>query len=93
MCSNLFIRETRVRNWGVAGFRGDAAMFGIMKPSWPWDDGLIDDRNARPLTIAFAAIVAIWALAFALTLASWRFGAHEVQPAQSPAAISSLTGN
>ena len=67
-------------------------MFDIVKHSWSWDESLIDDRNERPLTIGFATIVAVWALAFALTLASWHFGAHEAQPAPNAPVITSLTG-
>ena len=62
-------------------------MFDTAKHSWSWDESLIDDRNERPLTIGFATIVAVWALAFALTFASWHFGAHQMQPAQNPMAI------
>jgi hypothetical protein len=35
-----------------------------------YDEGLIDHRNARPLTIAFATIVTVWMLGFALVSVS-----------------------
>jgi hypothetical protein len=35
-----------------------------------YDEGLIDHRNARPLTIAFATIVTVWMLAFGLVSVS-----------------------
>ncbi len=31
-----------------------------------YDEGLIDNRNERPLTIAFATIMTVWMLAFGL---------------------------
>jgi hypothetical protein len=76
----------------MTGLRGDKAMFGIVKQPWSWDESLLDDRNERPLAIAFATIVAVWALAFALTLASWHFGAHQQQPAERPAVVMSQSG-
>ena len=33
-----------------------------------WNDALIDERSERPMLIAFAATVAVWALAFVLAL-------------------------
>jgi hypothetical protein len=41
-----------------------------------YDDGLIDHRNTRPLTIAFATIVTVWMLAFGLVSASAHIGAQ-----------------
>ena len=35
-----------------------------------YDEGLIDHRNSRPLTIAFATIVSVWMLAFGLVSVS-----------------------
>jgi hypothetical protein len=35
-----------------------------------YDEGIIDQRNARPLTIAFATIVTVWMLAFGFGLVS-----------------------
>jgi hypothetical protein len=40
-----------------------------------YDEGLIDRRNARPLTIAFATIVTVWMLAFGLVSASGQLNA------------------
>jgi hypothetical protein len=33
-----------------------------------WDLSVIDERNERPLRVAFMAAVAAWAVAFLLTL-------------------------
>jgi hypothetical protein len=41
-----------------------------------YDEGLIDNRNARPLTIAFATIVTVWMLAFGLVSVSNELKAH-----------------
>jgi hypothetical protein len=41
-----------------------------------YDEGLIDHRNARPLAIAFATIVTVWMLAFALVSVSSELKAH-----------------
>jgi hypothetical protein len=41
-----------------------------------YDEGLIDHRNARPLTIAFATIVTVWMLAFGLVSLSSELKAH-----------------
>jgi len=35
-----------------------------------YDKGLIDHRNERPLAVAFATIVVVWALAFGMVSAS-----------------------
>ncbi len=36
----------------------------------PYDDGMIDDRNLRPLAIAFVTILMGWMLAFGLYFVS-----------------------
>jgi hypothetical protein len=41
-----------------------------------YDEGLIDHRNARPLTIAFATIVTVWMLAFGLVSVSGQINAQ-----------------
>jgi hypothetical protein len=41
-----------------------------------YDEGLIDHRNARPLTIAFATIVMVWMLAFGIVSVSGQLNAH-----------------
>jgi hypothetical protein len=33
-----------------------------------WDLSLIDERNERPLLVAFVAVIAIWATAFLFAL-------------------------
>jgi hypothetical protein len=40
-----------------------------------YDEGLIDERNVRPLTIAFATMM-VWMLAFGLVSASGEISAH-----------------
>jgi hypothetical protein len=52
-----------------------------------YDEGLIDHRNARPLTIAFATIVMVWMLAFGIVSVSAQFGAHSHQMVESAASI------
>ena len=54
-----------------------------------FDGILIDERNERPLTIALATIVVVWALAFALTLASGHLAARSAHSFESAAAITS----
>ncbi|HEY5207478.1 MAG TPA: hypothetical protein VIJ63_23190 [Roseiarcus sp.] len=41
-----------------------------------YDEGLIDHRNERPLAVAFATILIVWALAFGLVSVS---GRHHAQ--------------
>jgi hypothetical protein len=50
-----------------------------------------DDRNDRPLTIAFATIVAVWSIAIALTLASERIGARGLSSASGGAIVSIMS--
>jgi hypothetical protein len=52
-----------------------------------YDEGVIDDRNARPLTIALATIVMVWMLAFGVVSVSAQFGAHSHQMAESAVSI------
>jgi hypothetical protein len=52
-----------------------------------YDEGMIDDRNARPLTIAFATIVMVWMAAFGIVSVSAQFGAHSHQMVESAASI------
>ncbi len=52
-----------------------------------YDEGLIDQRNARPLTIAFATIVIVWMAAFGIVSASTEVSAHSHPVAQSAASI------
>lgn len=51
-----------------------------------YDEGLIDHRNARPLTIAFATIVMVW-MAFGIVSVSAQCGAHAHHMAPSAASI------
>ena len=41
-----------------------------------YDEGLIDHRNERPLAVALATILVVWALAFGLVSASGHLNAH-----------------
>lgn len=51
-------------------------MYGIVKSFGSYDESVIDQRNERPLTIAFATILLVWAMAFGLTFASAHVGGH-----------------
>jgi hypothetical protein len=48
---------------------------------------MIDDRNERPLTIAFATIVTMWLLGSGLVFVSTHLSAESGQSAQSAAPI------
>jgi hypothetical protein len=50
---------------------------------------MIDDRNERPLTIAFATIVTMWLLGFGLVFVSTHVNAESGQIAQGAAPIAS----
>ena len=52
-----------------------------------YDERMIDDRNARPLTIAFATIVMVWMLAFGIVSVSAQIGAQSHHVAESAASI------
>ncbi len=52
-----------------------------------YDEGLIDHRNARPLTIALATIVMVWMAAFGIVSVSAQVGAHARHMAPSAASI------
>ena len=52
-----------------------------------YDERVIDDRNARPLTIAFATIVMVWMLAFGVVSVSAQIGVQSHQMADSAASI------
>ena len=45
-----------------------------------FDRNQLDNRNERPLAIALTTIISVWALAFALTVASASFGGHAAFP-------------
>ena len=57
-----------------------------------YDEGLIDHRNARPLTIAFATIVTMWLLGFGLVFVSTNLKAEPGQIVQSAAPIAVSIG-
>jgi hypothetical protein len=52
-----------------------------------YDESLIDDRNERPLTIAFATIVMVWMLAFGIVSVSAQIGAQSHRMAESATSI------
>jgi hypothetical protein len=80
--------------WTVAGGKngggfGDAAMSRNLGKTGLYDDSVIDDRNARPLTIAFATIVLVWLLAFGLVSVSAQLSAQSHHMAESAAPVAS----
>ena len=54
-----------------------------------YDERMIDDRNVRPLTIAFATIVMVWMLAFGIVSVSAQIGARSHHMADSAGSIAS----
>jgi hypothetical protein len=52
-----------------------------------YDEGLIDHRNVRPLTIAFATIVMVWMMAFGIVSVSAQLAAHCHQMVESAPSI------
>ena len=52
-----------------------------------YDHSVIDDRKARPLTIAFATIVTVWLLAFGLVSVSAQLGAQSHHVTESAASM------
>jgi hypothetical protein len=62
-----------------------ATMSQHLASSGLYDEGLIDHRNARPLTIAFATIVMVWMLAFGIVSVSAQIDAHSHQMVDSAA--------
>jgi hypothetical protein len=56
-----------------------------------YDEGMIDNRNARPLTIAFATIVTVWMLAFGMVSVSAQLNAHSRHLADGSALVVSTT--
>ena len=71
----------------TGGGHGDAAMLRNLESNGLYDERMIDDRNARPLTIAFATIVMVWMLAFGMVSVSAQFSAQSHHMADSAAAI------
>ncbi len=54
-----------------------------------YNASIFDDRNERPLLIAFATIVTVWVLAFGLVSVSAQIGAQSHHMAESAAPIAS----
>ena len=52
-----------------------------------YDESLIDDRNERPLTIAYATIVMVWMLAFGIVSVSAQIGAQSHRMVESATSI------
>jgi hypothetical protein len=77
----------RIRRNG--GGHGDAAMLRNLGSNGLYDERMIDDRNARPLTIAFATIVMVWMLAFGIVSVSAQVGAQSHHMADSAGSIAS----
>jgi hypothetical protein len=71
------------------GGHGDAAMLRNLGSNGLYDERMIDDRNARPLTIAFATIVMVWMLAFGIVSVSAQVGAQSHHMADSARSIAS----
>jgi hypothetical protein len=69
------------------GRQGEATMSRNLTNSVLYDVNMIDDRNERPLTIAFATIVTMWLLGFGLVFVSTHVNAESDQIAQSAAPI------
>jgi len=55
--------RVRYRNW-----QENSAMASIHTYEGWWDLSLIDERNERPLHVAFVAVIAIWATVFLFAL-------------------------
>jgi hypothetical protein len=80
-----FSHEMKRRRKQKGGECWRATMSQHLANSGLYDEGLIDHRNARPLTIAFATIVMVWMLAFGIVSVSTQFGAHSHQMVESAA--------
>jgi hypothetical protein len=78
----------RSRNGGGSG---DKTMFRNSAATHMYDQGMIDDRNLRPLAIAFVTILAGWMLAFGLFFASSQIGVQSRNLADRPASVVSAT--
>jgi hypothetical protein len=73
----------------MGGWHGEATMSRNLTNSDLYDVNMIDDRNERPLTIAFATIVTMWLLGFGLVFVSTHLKSESGQIAQSAAPIAS----
>jgi hypothetical protein len=74
--------DCRVKGGGF----GDAAMLRNLRSNGLYDERMID-RKARSLTIAFAAIVLVWMLAYWMVSVSAQVGAQSHHMAESAASI------
>jgi hypothetical protein len=82
--------------WTAAGSRnggehGDAAMSRSLGIPRLYDQGMIDDRNLRPLAIAFATILMAWMLVFGLVFVSAQMVAQSHHLADGSAQAISMT--
>jgi hypothetical protein len=84
LCFTVFIRWT-AKQGKNGGWHGEAAMSRNLANSGLYDVYMIDNRNERPLTIAFATIVTMWLLGFGLVFVSTHVNAQSM--AQSTASI------
>jgi hypothetical protein len=73
------------------GGHGDAAMSRNLETSRLYDQGMIDDRNLRPLAIAFATILMAWMLVFGLVFVSAQIVAQSRHLADGSAPAISTT--
>ena len=87
---NDFMRWTAARSRNGGG-SGDETMFRNSAATHMYDQGMIDDRNLRPLAIAFVTILAGWMLAFGLFFASSQIGVQSRNLADRPASVVSAT--
>jgi hypothetical protein len=76
----------------IGALRGEATMSRNLTNSGLYDANMIDDRNERPLTIAFATIVTMWLLGFGLVFVSTHLNAGSGQIPQSAAPIAVSIG-
>jgi hypothetical protein len=79
-----FYEVDRCRN---GGGHGDAAMSRNQESHDLYDQGMIDDRNLRPLAIAFATILMAWMLVFGLVFVSAQMvtESHHLAASSGPA--------
>ena len=86
LCFNATMRWTAWQGKN-GGLHGEATMSRNLTNSGLYDVNVIDDRNHRPLTIAFATIVTMWLLGFGLVFVSTHLNAGSGQIPQSAAPI------
>jgi len=84
MSYGLIVLLDGLAHWvEMAAVMGDAAMLRNLGSNGLYDERMIDDRNAPPLTIAFATIVVVWMLAFGMVSVSAQIGARSNHMADS----------